>query len=425
MIKVLHIIDSVEIGGGQRIMLDIIKNLRHNFDMSVLCSSNKKYNNHFIDEINNSSTQVFYPPKVNPSYRLWMNLLNQIDPDIIHIHYISTISLFKAIKSLNVKVYMSVHCDGLLQAVDMGVNVENIWNRVKYYLLSFPFKKKIGNLFNDLSNKTKLSDITGISIYEKSKLNQLIKSSYAKRNFCIGVSILNLCYKEWNIYPIAISQSVKRSIEYLYNVECKMIYNAIDLKKYSDYKKDNYKISNGVKLINIARFSLWKNQEFLIDVMKILVQIRPDIYLYLFGEGIEKGRVMRRVYRDGLDKNIVFMGVSDKLPTLLKDYDMLVMSSMDEGFGLVVLEGMTIGLPIIISNVGGMKELIQQNINGIIVEKFDPNIYAKAIIELIDDEEHRKKLGKEAALKASEFDIKSSIEKWKLLYSEEKNVKNG
>lgn len=101
--------------------------------------------------------------------------------------------------------------------------------------------------------------------------------------------------------------------------------------------------------------------------MKKLVKMHPNVCLHLYGDGREKNRVMKEVIKNNLENHVIFKGIISNIPNIIKNYD-IMMPSMDEGFGLAVLEGMAVGLPIIISNVGGMTELIN-NKNGLVIEE--------------------------------------------------------
>lgn len=118
--------------------------------------------------------------------------------------------------------------------------------------------------------------------------------------------------------------------------------------------------------------------------MKKLVKMHPNVCLHLYGDGREKNRVMKEVIKNNLENHVIFKGIISNIPNIIKNYD-IMMPSMDEGFGLAVLEGMAVGLPIIISNVGGMTELIN-NKNGLVIEEQDPNEYIECIVNLINDQ---------------------------------------
>lgn len=190
----------------------------------------------------------------------------------------------------------------------------------------------------------------------------------------------------------AISEAVKESI-------CKqgfparkitVIYNGIDLTKYKR------KIWNGTakQIICIGRMiPKIKGQDILIQAMKKVHEVYPEIICVFVGgdpEGENNIEIMKKLSKDfNLEGVIKFVGNCHNVPKLLAESDLQVVPSREEGFGLVVVEGMATGLPVICSYTGGPIEIIQDNINGYFFEVENANDLAKKIIKVLSSPQKR------------------------------------
>lgn len=100
----------------------------------------------------------------------------------------------------------------------------------------------------------------------------------------------------------------------------------------------------------VGRFSAEKNQLFLLEMMPALLARRPDAVLLLVGDGDEKKRLRERAVGLGIEKSVIFYGVSDNVPPLLCAMDAFAMPSTSEGFGIAAIEAQASGLAVIASD---------------------------------------------------------------------------
>lgn len=107
----------------------------------------------------------------------------------------------------------------------------------------------------------------------------------------------------------------------------------------------------------------------------------------------------------GIHDLVTFLGAKDQdvLPSYYAVADMVVMPSHYESFGMVALEAMATGTPVIASEVGGLAHLIQHNINGFHVPSHDPEALAARILQLLEDATLRQRLGQNAAAYAQQY----------------------
>ena len=121
-------------------------------------------------------------------------------------------------------------------------------------------------------------------------------------------------------------------------------------------------------------------------------------------------------------KNITIKNFIDNMEGVMKEYSFFVMTSKYEGFGLVLVEAQGTGLPVISFDCkSGPKEIINNNIDGVLVKAENENEMSKAIVSMIEDKEFRKKLSKNAVINSERFRNEKIGNEWKELF--EKMIK--
>jgi D-inositol-3-phosphate glycosyltransferase len=117
---------------------------------------------------------------------------------------------------------------------------------------------------------------------------------------------------------------------------------------------------------------------------------------------------------------VTFLGARDQeiLPAYYAAADMVVMPSHYESFGMVGLEAMAMGTPVIASRVGGLVHLVQDGLNGYLVPPRTPEALAQRILHLLTDEAHRQQLGLQAQHYARQFGWSQIVDRMLAVYEE-------
>lgn len=146
----------------------------------------------------------------------------------------------------------------------------------------------------------------------------------------------------------------------------------------------------------VASLSAVKGHAVLLDALTRLHEagVRPTVLLA--GDGPERETLQQRVQALGLQDAIRFLGFRRDIPDLLVAADFMVLPSMMEGLPLAILEGMSQGLPVIATDVGGIPELVENGRTGLLVPPQDPARLADAISQVCRDAALRQRLGAEA-----------------------------
>ena len=121
----------------------------------------------------------------------------------------------------------------------------------------------------------------------------------------------------------------------------------------------------------------------------------------------------------GIGANVRFMGERRDVPTLLAAADFGILSSWEEGFSNVILEAMTAGLPMIVTDVGGNPEAVLHGETGLVVPSRDPTALGDAVLRLARDPELRRRLGSAGRRRVKqEFSVERCVDSHTSLYEE-------
>ena len=229
----------------------------------------------------------------------------------------------------------------------------------------------------------------------------ILKYIYIKVDFFVFISEF-VKKEKMNAFPILIKK------------ENQIIYNGTEERHDNSYKLDEMQ---GISLLDIAGLVDWKNAEVLIRTMIKLSNINSKIHLYIAGDGPMKSRLEAMIRSNGLEDNVFLLGYQSNIGSLLKQCDIFVHPAYEEGFGIAVAEAMIAEKPIIVANAGALPELIENEKTGLIVDPFNAEEWADAIIRLIEDKELASKLGFNAKKKATaEFSIEKFVSNYEQLY---------
>ena len=181
------------------------------------------------------------------------------------------------------------------------------------------------------------------------------------------------------------------------------IYSGIQLDKFHPVKseeKDQIRSKWSIKkeeaVVGIVS-KLWegKGHTVLIEAFKLLKEKIKDAKLVIVGEGYLYDELFRRVGNNGLRDSVLFTGFQMDVSEIIATFDVAVLPSFFEGMGRVILEAMAMEKPIVASRVGGIPDLIDQGINGLLVRPGDARELADALERVLSDNGLAKRLGRE------------------------------
>jgi len=330
--KILHIVYSFNNGGIERLLCDIFQNWCEEDEINLLVI-NDDYNPFLIREIStkpNQNIMLLHRKKGSSKIMLLIKLLKSLRSKRFDIVHIHSLSTIKLILSLKI---MGVSDNFVYHVHDMG-----LVNRI-------------------------------------SKFDQIVLNKYA--NFFIAISK--------PVYNEIKNKFLKKNI-------C-LIYNGIDFKRfepnYSSKGNNNYILIGNVARLNHEK----KGQDVLIEAIS-KTKNKSKIKCFFAGGGEKKefDFLSNLAKKLKVDEQIEFLGNVNDVSGFLKTLDIFVLPSRFEGFGISLLEAISMEIPVIASNIDGPKELIENQDLGLLFDSEDSNELARMIDELIEKPLSKEKL---------------------------------
>ncbi len=370
--KILHIIPNLRKGGAERLVTDIVRELSKREGVAVkliLLYDKIEYN------IENIQDKVHIIPS-SVSLSLWKKnkintdelqaFIEELKPDIIHSH------LYEA----------------------------EIVSRSCFYPKAKWFSHCHSNMkqFENFSLKTLFSKQKLTNYYEKKYLFKRYKKNGGTHFIAIGNDTQKYFEKTAKPYPIT------------------KITNAIDYNKF--YKPKEIQENQQIVITNTGSFVNKKNQAFILEIAKELKAKNIDFIINLLGDGVNRKPLIEKNEELQLSKNVLFHGNVNNVEEFLWKSDIYLHSATYEPLGLVLLEAMAAGLPVITLDGKGNRDLIEQGKNGYMIYEQNPELFAQTIIDLWNDKEKYSEISTYAQEYAKQYDIKEYVEKLLGLYRE-------
>lgn len=225
-------------------------------------------------------------------------------------------------------------------------------------------------------------------------------------------------------YFIAISDNDKKKMIKYFKIKedkIKVIYNGVEYDKLLPYqkKKGNSEESlhkDFITLGTIGRFTYQKGQEILIEAFSKIYKRYNNVRLIIVGSGENEDSINRLIVSKNLQKNVFVEGYKENIYEYLKKLDIFILTSRFEGVPYVILEAMCIGVPIISTKVGGIDNVLENEIDAILTEKNDILDTERAMIKLIDNKDLRAKIVDNANVKIKRYSIELMVKNTEELY---------
>lgn len=168
----------------------------------------------------------------------------------------------------------------------------------------------------------------------------------------------------------------------------KLSWNSVDIEKFSNKENDSfkreYKLSDKPIVLFIGNLIKRKNVDSLLEAKKIS---NSDYYLVIVGDGPLFKKLKKKAEEENIP-DVIFTGSRNDVENIIPSCDVLVLPSFSESFGLVLIEALACGKPVIGSNVGGITEIITKDV-GMLVNPNNVSSISGAIDELVNDEDLR------------------------------------
>ena len=197
-----------------------------------------------------------------------------------------------------------------------------------------------------------------------------------------------------------------------------VIYNGIDIEEYADerIKKDycNY-------ILYIGRLVITKNLSVILSAFEKVIRDLPDSRLIILGAGPMRGEWEAQSIQKNLQKHVIFMGhVSHEVKLrLLATCSAVILPSLLEGFGLVILEAFAMSKPVLVSNVKPLTEIVDNYVDGFLLSPHDSDVWSEKIIHLLKHKDQAMVMGNNGRRKVFEkFSLDVALNAMKKIYLE-------
>ncbi len=202
-----------------------------------------------------------------------------------------------------------------------------------------------------------------------------------------------------------------------------VIPNGIDLTRFQGLvectqKRREIGLEPGSIVIGtIARLIRAKGIDFFLRAARLIRDQIPATQFLVVGDGPERATLERLVHQLGLREWVVFTGYRHDVPALLPVINIVVIPSLSEAFSITALEAMAARRPVVAFAVGGLRELIQPDVSGILVHPGDYRQLATAVVQLIRNPNKAEQMGRQARLLVEDkYNVHKMVEKTQSLY---------
>lgn len=360
-LRILHVIPNLVKGGAQRIALDICNGLhsRPEVKVALLYWEGENQFEFLSENLETHKLNIQYQLSFSGQHTIIISeyeaFVDDFKPDIIHSHLYPAELVSRENPRKDVSYF--THCH------------DNIRQFQRWNIKMMGSKQK------------------SVEYLERKRL---MKRYQKCNNQFIAISKDVHLYLESNL-----SKSLVNNIH--------LLPNGFNYEGFSNKVKSD--LSHPVRLINVGNFVPVKNQKFLVHCLKQLNE--EEVILRLIGDGVTRKEVEEVVTMLELKDSVELLGTPDNISKELAASDIYVHASKSEAFGLVLLEAMAAGLPVVSLDGKGNRDLIQDGINGFIVDQNDTKTFVQSINNLIEDKELYNRIALKGQESAKKYDIRN------------------
>ena len=356
--KILHVQKIAGLAGSERYLLTLLPELvKQGLDCyftAIYLASNESSILPILNDLERSNVRVFRIRLqkdfiVNSALKL-SKLIDEVKPDIVHAHLLHA-DLWGA--------FSKKLCKHKFKLVSTKHGYEERYIN-QYGLQSI---KKLRSLYYYCAN---------------------FAEKFIDKSFAVSKGIADLFIR------LGISKKEKITV----------IHHGMDYSPIGD--NANFRLSE-YQILVPGRLVPFKGQRFIIEALPKIIAEFPEARLVLAGSGESEFVLKKMVNELGLDQNVTFLGFTNEIAEYMKNSNVIVIPSVGEGFGLVLLEAFNSCTPVVCFDVPACNEIVTHNVSGLLVEPFDTDKLGNSVIKIFANPEFGEQLAKEAKNKGENY----------------------
>lgn len=225
--------------------------------------------------------------------------------------------------------------------------------------------------------------------------------------------VLRFLFKRGKAIPVGISDTITSCIKTLYAIDrCETVYNPVDTRRF--FPAEHEERRETFRIITIGRMTSVKNQALLIETFAAYHKRYPNSELIVLGDGPLREELVALTERLGCNECVRLPGVVSDVRDRLVSSDVFVLTSLYEGLPMTILEAMACGLPVISTDVGGIRDIVGDN--GILIDTPDREAFLTAFEKLGENPEERKRMGARSRTLSEQYSVDSVCRQYESLY---------
>ncbi len=314
--------------------------------------------------------------------------------------------------------------------LEAGVEIVPIHSELKKDLLfvfklrDFLIKEKIDIIHTWIFTANTRGRVSGIL----AKTPVIIGSERSLNKFKPSIyNIVDHILAKFSDVMIGNSQAVKDYMvgqQKIPDSKCKVIHNGVDSSRFAPtyIKKEDAKIKFSLppsKLIvgTVANFTKSKDYPNFLKAASLVLEKNSSVHFVTCGSGYFEMQAINIAKELGISESITFLGKQTVISDVLATFDVFALASVSEGFSNAILEAMAFGLPVVVTDVGGARDVVVNGVNGFLVPPKNPELLASKIETLLEDQLERIHMGRRGAeVILEKFSINKMVSTYDELY---------
>ena len=338
-------------------------------------------------------------------------LASAIDPQVIETH-VCCFESSERLQSLPAKVHAAVFP---LTRLNSPAGVRQLWSFRRY------LRRNGIDAVHSFMNKSAIFSVLASIGTCRTVITSRLNTGYWYTGKLIWVFRMLNRYSTHILTNSARAKEVTSSVERLSPDKITVVYPGVDLHRFGSGNSSNAAtlgISPEALVVGIvANFRPVKDVQLFLRSAAIIAAAVPSAAFLLVGQGTLKSQLQQLAVELGIGDRVFFSSPEVTVPDYLARMSVACLSSESEGLPNAILEYMAAGLPVVATDVGGVRELVRDGFTGYLVRAHTPQAFAEPVIQLLRNPDLRSAMGRRGLERArADFEISGTVKRLQQFY---------